>query len=266
MLSVQNVYKTFEAGTPNENTVLRGLNLELSAGEFVTVIGSNGAGKSTLFNVIGGNLPVDRGSIILDGEDITHRKEFKRARDIGRLFQDPHTGTAPDFTIEENLALVYSKVSRRFALSRALRAKDRAYFADVLARLDMGLESRLKTRAGLLSGGQRQALTLLLATLVPPKLLLLDEHTAALDPVSAKKVLELTREITKKHNITTLMITHSISQALELGSRTIMMHNGKIVMDISGDERHTLTAQTLLERYKAAVHEELDTDRILLEG
>jgi putative ABC transport system ATP-binding protein len=182
------------------------------------------------------------------------------------LFQDPHTGTAPDFTIEENLALVYSKVSKRFALSRALRAKDRAYFADVAARLDMGLESRLKTPAGLLSGGQRQALTLLLATLAPPKLLLLDEHTAALDPVSAKKVIDLTREITGEHSITTLMITHSISQALELGSRTVMMHNGRIVMDISGDERHTLTAQTLLERYKDAVHEELDTDRILLEN
>ncbi|WP_010254644.1 ABC transporter ATP-binding protein [Treponema primitia] len=265
MLSVQGAYKTFEAGTPNENAVLRGLNLELSAGEFVTIIGSNGAGKSTLFNVIGGNIPLDGGSIILDGEDITNKKEFKRARDIGRLFQDPHTGTAPDFTIEENLALVYSKVSRRFALSRALRAKDRSYFADVVSRLDMGLESRLKTPASLLSGGQRQALTLLLATLVPPKLLLLDEHTAALDPVSAKKVIDLTAEITKTHNITTLMITHSISQALELGTRTVMMHKGKIVMDISGDERHTLSAQGLLERYKEAVHEELDTDRILLE-
>jgi putative ABC transport system ATP-binding protein len=265
MLSVQNAYKTFEAGTPNENTVLRGLNLALRPGEFVTIIGSNGAGKSTLFNVIGGNIPVDRGSITLDGEDITHKKEFRRARDIGRLFQDPHTGTAPDFTIEENLALVYSKVSKRFALSRALRAKDRAYFADVAARLDMGLESRLKTPASLLSGGQRQALTLLLATLVPPKLLLLDEHTAALDPVSAKKVIDLTGDITKKHRITTLMITHSISQALELGTRTVMMHKGKIVMDISGAERHTLTPQSLLERYKEAVHEELDTDRILLE-
>jgi putative ABC transport system ATP-binding protein len=265
MLSVRNAYKTFEAGTPNENTVLRGLNLELAPGEFVTIIGSNGAGKSTLFNVIGGNVPLDTGSIILDGENITYKREFKRARDIGRLFQDPHTGTAPDFTIEENLALVYSRVSKRFALSRGLRAKDRAYFTDVLSRLDMGLENRLKTRTGLLSGGQRQALTLLLATLVPPKLLLLDEHTAALDPVSAKKVIELTGEITKTHNITTLMITHSISQALELGTRTVMMHKGKIVMDISGAERHKLTAQSLLERYKETVHEELDTDRILLE-
>jgi putative ABC transport system ATP-binding protein len=266
MLSVRRAYKTFEAGTPNENTVLRGLDLELAAGEFVTIIGSNGAGKSTLFNVIGGNVPLDAGSVILDGEDITYKREFKRARDIGRLFQDPHTGTAPDFTIEENLALVYSRVNKRFAFSRALRAKDRAYFAEVVSSLGMDLESRLKTRSGLLSGGQRQALTLLLATLVPPKLLLLDEHTAALDPVSAKKVIDLTGEITKRHTITTLMITHSISQALELGTRTVMMHKGKIVMDISGSERHTLTPQTLLERYKEAVHEELDTDRILLEG
>jgi putative ABC transport system ATP-binding protein len=264
MLEIKNITKVFDGGTVNENRVLDNVSLELARGDFATVIGSNGAGKSTLFNAISGGITVDGGSIVLDGCDITNMRDYKRARDLGRLFQDPHTGTAADFTIEENLALVFAKVKARAALSYAIRKPDRAYFAEELSRLDMGLEKRMKANVGLLSGGQRQALTLLLATLSPPKLLLLDEHTAALDPVSAKKVLRLTAEITAAHNITTLMVTHNITDALAMGNRTIMMSAGKIVMDLSGDERRGLSVQDLLERYKEKVHAELDTDRILL--
>jgi putative ABC transport system ATP-binding protein len=249
MLEVIDARKTFATGTPDENRVLRGVSLRLDAGEFVTLIGSNGAGKSTLFNAIAGTTLLDDGTITLDGADITRKPEHERARHIGHLFQDPRMGTAPDLTIEENLALVYSKATKRFPLAAALRSKDRRLFRETLARLDMGLEDRLKTRVGLLSGGQRQAVTLLLATLVPPKLLLLDEHTAALDPVSAKKVLQLTEEITCTHKIATLMITHNISSALELGTRTVMMHQGTIVMDLRGDERRGVTAGDLLGRY-----------------
>jgi putative ABC transport system ATP-binding protein len=265
MLDIHKLYKTFDPGTSNAHAVFRGLDLHLDAAEFVTIIGSNGAGKSTLFNLIAGSYPADQGRIILDGEDFTYKKEHSRAKHIGRLFQDPRTGTAPSLTIEENLALVYSKATRRFPLALALRSKDRAFFREVLARLDMGLEDRLKTRVGALSGGQRQALTLLIATLVPPKLLLLDEHTAALDPVTAKKVLSLTRGITREHGITTLMITHNISSALEMGTRTIMMHKGGIVMDLRNEERRNLTVENLLRRYKEALGAVLDTDRILFE-
>lgn len=264
MLSVRNARKTFEAGTPAAHTVLDGLDLHLEPAEFVTIIGSNGAGKSTLFAAIAGSLFLDEGRIILDGRDISRKKEYQRARGIGRIFQDPRHGTAPGLTIEENLALVYSKASGRFPLSLAPRAKDRAFFRQVLSRLDMGLEDRLRTPVGSLSGGQRQALTLLIATLVPPKLLLLDEHTAALDPVTAKKVLTLTRDITAAHGITTLMITHNISSALELGSRTLMMHKGRIVMDLDAQQRRRLSVEDLLERYKNTVHETLDSDKILL--
>ncbi|GHU08581.1 ABC transporter ATP-binding protein [Spirochaetia bacterium] len=264
MLDINAACKIFEAGTPDEHTALDNLSLHLDEGEFVTIIGSNGAGKSTLFNAVAGAIFLDSGSIILDSDDVTRKPDYRRAKDMGRLFQDPHTGTVPDLTLEENLALVHSRVTRRFPLALALRKKDRTFLAGVLARLNMGLETRLKTRAGSLSGGQRQALTLLLATLVPPKLLLLDEHTAALDPVSAKKVLQLTGEITAEHRITTLMITHNISSALELGTRTIMMHRGKIVMDLKGSERKNISTQELLERYRETVHEQLDTDKIVL--
>jgi putative ABC transport system ATP-binding protein len=264
MLEVRNAVKVFGAGTVDENRVLDGFSLHLDAGEFVTIIGSNGAGKSTLFNAIAGSITLDSGSVTLDGADITHEREHRRARLIGRLFQDPRTGTAPVLTIEENLALVHSKASGEFALSRALRAGNRAFFRDLLARLDMGLEDRLKTPVGLLSGGQRQALTLLLATMVPPRLLLLDEHTAALDPVSAKKILSLTGEIVGTHGIATLMITHNISSALELGTRTVMMHKGRIVMDLRGQERAGLSTGDLLVRYNDAVREVLDTDRVVL--
>jgi putative ABC transport system ATP-binding protein len=278
MLGITNAHKTFGAGTPDAAAVLRGLDLYLGRGEFVTIIGSNGAGKSTLFNAIAGSILLDRGSIVLDGTDITWAQEHRRARGIGRLFQDPRMGTAPDLTIEENLALVYSKVTRRFPLSLALKAKERRIFTTLLARLDMGLETRLKTRVGALSGGQRQALTLLLACMTPPRLLLLDEHTAALDPVAAKKVQALTAEIAAGDRggltinsdtapsgpITTLMVTHNILTALELGTRTVMMHQGRIVMDLRGEERRRMTVEKLLEKYRGTVQEELASDEMIL--
>ena len=265
MLVVQDAHKTYHAGTPDSYTALCGCTVSLARGDFVTIIGSNGAGKTTLFNAIAGSAALDRGKIFLDGADITNHKEHRRARNIGRLFQDPRTGTAPALTIEENLALVYAKTTNRFPLALALKAKDRAFFKDTLALLDMELENRLKTKVGALSGGQRQALTLLIATLVPPKLLLLDEHTAALDPVTAKKVLALTEARTKAHGITTLMITHNVSSALALGTRTVMMHKGKIVMDISGTQRGAMTVDSLLGAYQKTVRERLDTDTILFE-
>jgi len=262
-LQVRNIRKTFNPGKPDLPIVLDGVDLSLEQGELVTVIGSNGAGKSTLFNVIAGTVLPDQGQVILDGEDITWQKEHLRARNIGRLFQDPHHGTAPNLTIEENFALVYSKATRRFPLALALHPKERLIFIETLAKLDMGLEMRLKAPVGTLSGGQRQAITLLMATLIPPKLLLLDEHTAALDPVAAKKILALTVEISGAHNITTLMITHNITSALETGNRTIMMHQGRIVMDLTGEERSRMTVEELLERYRERVHENLDADRLI---
>lgn len=263
MLNLEQVSKTFQPGTPHQQLGLDNLSLHLEPGEFVTVIGSNGAGKSTLFGAIGGSFPVDRGRIRLDGQDITHQREHLRARQLGRLFQDPRTGTAPHLTIEENLALVYAKATGRFPLGLALRAGDRRRFRELLAQLDMGLEDRLAAQVGLLSGGQRQALTLLIATMVPPKLLLLDEHTAALDPLTAHKVTQLTTQIVAQHHITTLMITHNIASALALGSRTIMMDRGRIVLDLGNEERSTMTPQDLLQRYREVMNRELDNDRML---
>ncbi len=266
MLKIHKIKKTFQPGTASEQQALAGLSLHLQLGEFVTVIGSNGAGKSTLFGAIAGSFLVDQGSIRLAGEEITYQKEYLRARHIGRLFQDPNTGTAPGLSIEENLALAYSKATKRFSLSLALRAADRRCFKELLARLDMGLEDRLKAKAGLLSGGQRQALTLLLATMVPPQLLLLDEHTAALDPLTAAKVMELTGEIAGRNKITTLMITHNVASALKTGTRTIMMDKGQIVMDLKGEERAAMTPQRLLGHYRQIMHKELDNDRMLFSG
>jgi putative ABC transport system ATP-binding protein len=263
MLEMRNVRKTFQAGTPNEQPGLDGVSLRVERGDFLTVVGSNGAGKTTLFNAVAGIFPVDGGSVFLDGEDITYRKEHVRAKNIGRLFQDPKTGTAPGLTVEENLALVYSKATGRFPLRLALRASDRRHFREVLSDLDMGFENRLGAKVGLLSGGQRQALTLLIATLVPPKLLLLDEHTAALDPVTAAKVMELTAQICRQSGITTLMITHNVGAALTTGSRTIMMDRGKIVMDLSGKERENMTPRDLFLRYRETTRKELDNDRML---
>lgn len=265
MLEIKNLSKTFLKGTPNEHKALDGISLSLDKGEFVTVIGSNGAGKSTLFNAIAGEFLCDGGKIVLDGKNITYQKEYIRAKDIGRLFQDPMRGTAPDLTIEENLALVYSKATRPI-FSPALKKRDIEFFREKLLRLNMGLEDRLKTKMGQLSGGQRQAVTLMMSTLVTPKLLLLDEHTAALDPLTAEKVLDITQRIVAENNITTMMITHNIKSALKLGTRTIMLECGKSVLDLKGDERNNMTVQDLLGLYRQKSGKELDNDRMLLTG
>ena len=265
MLEIKNLSKTFLKGTPNEHKALDGISLSLDKGEFVTVIGSNGAGKSTLFNAIAGEFLFDVGKIVLDGKNITYQKEYIRAKDIGRLFQDPMRGTAPDLTIEENLALVYSKATRPI-FSPALKKRDVEFFREKLLKLNMGLEDRLKTKMGQLSGGQRQAVTLMMSTLVTPKLLLLDEHTAALDPLTAEKVLDITQRIVAENSITTMMITHNIKSALKLGTRTIMLEGGKTVLDLKGDERNNMTVQDLLGLYRQKSGKELDNDRMLLTG
>ena len=262
MLKVNNVTKVFSKGTVNEHTALNNLSLELKDGDFVTIVGSNGAGKSTLFNAICGTFWCDKGSIVLDNKDITYLKEHKRAKDIGRVFQDTMKGTAPDMTIEENLALAYSK-GRTRVFQSAVNEKMRKFFREQLARYDMGLEDRLKNKVGLLSGGQRQVVTLLMCTLAVPKLLLLDEHTAALDPATAKKVMEITKQIVSENNITTMMITHNISQALTTGNRTIMMDSGEIILDIPAEERVNMTKEDLLNMYSMKKSQDLDNDRIL---
>jgi putative ABC transport system ATP-binding protein len=260
MLTLSHISKTFNPGTVNEKTALHDLSLHLDKGDFVTIIGANGAGKSTLFNAISGSFYTDTGSITLDGRDITFLPEFKRARDIGRLFQDPMRGSAPGMTIEENLALAAGGGGW---LSH-VKKEDKDRFRERLALLNMGLEDRMKQPVGLLSGGQRQALTLLMATMVSPKLLLLDEHTAALDPGTAEKVLTLTRQIVEEENLTCLMITHNMQSALELGNRTLMMDSGRIILDIAGEKRQGLTVEDLLQQFKAGVGKALDNDRMLL--
>ena len=266
MLKLTNVSKTFGAGTVNEKKALTDVSLELKKGDFVTVLGSNGAGKSTLFNAIAGSFPVDSGSIVLDGRDITDLPDFKRSKEIGRLFQDPLKGTAPSMTIEENLALAYLRSSGRHSAFSMISKADREDFKERLAALGLGLEDRIKQPVGLLSGGQRQALTLLMATLVTPKLLMLDEHTAALDPATAEKVLELTKKIVAEENITCLMVTHNMQSALDLGNRTIMMNDGRIITDISGPERSVLKVSDLLELFRENAGTSLDNDRILLQN
>ena len=265
MLKLNDIAKTFNPGTVNEKKALDGVKLHLAPGDFVTVVGSNGAGKSTLFHAIAGVFFPDQGSVLLGGEDITFKPEHRRSREMGRLFQDPMKGTAPHMTIEENLALAYLRAGRHqhAYFSRTSQA-DRAFFRNQLAKLDMGLEDRMKQPVGLLSGGQRQALTLLMATMVPPKILLLDEHTAALDPATADKVLRITREVVAEHKITTMMVTHNMHQALELGDRTLMMDRGRIVLDIQGEERRNMTVKDLLDRFRAGAGKDLDNDRILL--
>ena len=265
MLKIDHISKTFNPGTVNEKKALSGLSLQLEKGDFVTIVGSNGAGKSTLFNAIAGAFYVDEGSIILAGEDITFKPEYRRSREIGRLFQDPMRGTAPHMTIGENLALAYLRTAKnQHAYFSRTTKKDLAFFRDQLAKLDMGLEDRMKQPVGLLSGGQRQALTLLMSTMVPPKLLLLDEHTAALDPGTAEKVLKITREVVAEHQITTLMVTHNMQQALELGNRTLMMDDGNIILDVQGEKRKGITGGDLLEQFRAGAGKNLDNDRILL--
>ena len=264
MLQLKHIEKTFNPGTVNEKRALTDLNLDLKDGDFATIVGSNGAGKSTMFNAITGAFYVDEGQIILDGEDITYKKEYLRSHEIGHLFQDPLRGTAPGMTIEENMALAYlrAKTMRNQYFSRINKA-DKEKFREQLALLDMGLEDRMKQPVGLLSGGQRQALTLLMATMVTPKILLLDEHTAALDPATAAKVLALTRQIIAERKITALMVTHNMHQALELGNRTLMMDAGSIIFDVSGAEREKLTVDDLLEKFKENAGRQLDNDRIL---
>ena len=260
MLTLSHLSKTFNPSTVNEKKALDDLSLHLEPGDFVTIIGSNGAGKSTLFNAIFGDFFTDSGSVLLDGRDITFQPSHVRAKSIGRLYQDPMRGSAPGMSIEENLALAAGSGGWFSHITRA----DKARFRDQLAQLNMGLEDRMKQPVGLLSGGQRQALTLLMATMVPPKLLLLDEHTAALDPATAEKVLEITKDVVARHRITTLMVTHNMQNALDLGNRTLMMDGGRIVLDLKDPERKGLTVPDLLEQFRSGAGKALDNDRILL--
>lgn len=265
MLEICGLSKVFSKGTVNEHTALENVSLTLQRGDFVTIIGSNGAGKSTLFNAICGTYLPDQGSICLGGTDITFMAEHKRARKIGRVFQDPMKGTAPGMTIEENLALAYTRAhSGPFA--PALTKKKSDLFRSALAKYNMGLEDRMKTKVGLLSGGQRQVVTLLMCTLVTPDLLLLDEHTAALDPATAEKIMEITNEIVRENNLTTLMITHNMQQALVTGNSTIMMDSGSIILSLKGKERDDMTMDGLLQLYSEKKKKAFTTDRILLSG
>ena len=265
MLKMTNLSKTFNPGTVNEKKAIEHLSFRLEDGDFVTIVGSNGAGKSTLFNAIAGVFYADEGSIELDGQDITYQPEYRRSRVIGRLFQDPLKGTAPHMTIEENLSLAYLRASRPgLAFFSRVKASEKRMFRDHLALLGMGLEDRMRQPVGLLSGGQRQALTLLMATIVTPKLLLLDEHTAALDPAAAEKVLEMTRSIVAERKISCMMVTHNMNQALELGNRTLMMDRGHIVLDLKGQERSGLTVEDLLRKFREQAKRSFNNDRILL--
>ena len=257
MLELKNLYKTFNAGTVNEKRAIDGLDLTLEDGDFVTILGGNGAGKSTTLNLIAGVFPADQGNIILDGVDITRLPEHKRAKYLGRVFQDPMMGTAATMGIEENLALANRRGQRR-TLRPGITAQEREKFRKQLAALGQGLEDRMTSKVGLLSGGQRQALTLLMATLKKPRLLLLDEHTAALDPKTADKVLQITEEIVARDKLTTLMVTHNMKHAIQYGNRLIMMDAGKVVVDIRGEEKKNLTVRDLLEKFK------IDNDRMLL--
>ena len=261
MLKLENISLTFNPGTVNEKKALENLSLHLEKGDFVTILGSNGAGKSTLFNTIAGTFLPDSGKVILDGKDITKHPDYKRSKEIGRLFQDPLKGTAPNMTIEENLALAYLRANHAKSPFSMLNKSDRAEFREKLAMLNLGLEDRMDQPVGLLSGGQRQALTLLMATLVTPKILLLDEHTAALDPGTAEIVLELTKKIVAENGITCLMITHNLASSLALGNRTLMMENGHIVLDLKNEQRQGLTPDDLLNLFRS---QGLDNDRILL--
>ena len=263
MLEIRDIRKTFNAGTVNEKVALNGVSLHLAPGDFVTVIGGNGAGKSTLLNSVSGALEVDEGQIIIDGVDVTHLPEHKRAKYIGRVFQDPMMGTAATMQIEENLALAARRGKIR-GLGSGITAAERKGYIEQLAMLDLGLETRMTAKVGLLSGGQRQALTLLMATLKQPKLLLLDEHTAALDPKTAAKVLETTQRIVEKNNLTTLMITHNMRDAIAYGNRLIMMYNGRIVVDVSGEEKKQLTVEQLLSLFSKASGSDEADDKLLL--
>lgn len=263
MLHVDNIFKTFFPGTINEKKALQGLNLHLEPGDFVTVIGGNGAGKSTMLNAIAGVFPIDKGSIVIDGEDITKWPEHKRAKYIGRVFQDPMMGTAAGMQIEENLSIA-ARRGQRPGFSWSLPEEQHKRFYELLKELDLGLEDRMTAKVGLLSGGQRQALTLLMATLKKPKLLLLDEHTAALDPKTAAKVLDLTEKIVTRDNLTALMITHNMRDALRFGNRLIMLHSGRVIIDVKGEDKKNLEIPDLLEMFEKASGAEMASDRLLL--
>ena len=263
MLELKNIYKTFNAGTVNEKQALKGINLTLEDGDFVTVIGGNGAGKSTMLNAIAGVWPVDEGQIIIDGKDVTNLPEHKRAAFLGRVFQDPMNGTAATMGIEENLALALRRGQSR-TLRAGIKSSEREVYKRLLSTLGLGLEDRLTSKVGLLSGGQRQALTLLMATLKKPKLLLLDEHTAALDPKTAAKVLETTEMIVNRDHLTTLMITHNMKDAITHGNRLIMMMEGNIILDIRGEEKKKLTVEDLLPKFEEVSGEEFANDKAIL--
>ena len=263
MLELQNIKKTFNKGTINEKRALRGIDLHLLPGDFVTVIGGNGAGKSTMLNAVAGVWPVDEGRIILDGVDLTATPEHKRAQYIGRVFQDPMLGTAPNMWLEENLALALRRGKHR-GLKWGISNEEREMFREKLSGLGLGLEDRMTAKVGLLSGGQRQALTLLMASLKSPKLLLLDEHTAALDPATAQKVMELSDKIVSENNLTTMMITHNMSHAIKHGNRLIMMNEGKIILDVRGEEKAHLTKKELMDAFQQIVGAGLESDQVLL--
>jgi len=263
MLDIINVSKTFNANTVNEKQVFDGLSLHLNKGDFVTVIGGNGAGKSTMLNVVSGAITPDEGSVVIDGVDVTKLPEHKRAKYIGRVFQDPRMGTATDMWVEENMAVADCRGLRR-GLRWSITNKDRERYKKQLALLDLGLEDRLSTKMGLLSGGQRQAVTLLMAAMKSPKLLLLDEHTAALDPKTAAKVLEITDKLITENGLTALMVTHNMRDAIAHGNRLIMMNNGRVILDVSGEEKKSLTVEALLEKFTKVSGEQFANDRALL--
>ncbi|RLQ97410.1 ABC transporter ATP-binding protein [Falsibacillus albus] len=263
MLNLAHIGKIFNEGTPDEKVALDQVDLKLEKGDFVTVIGSNGAGKSTLMNVISGVLSPDAGSVEIDGKEVTGLPEYKRSRFIGRVFQDPMAGTAPSMTIEENLAMAYSRNQKR-GLKKGVDKKRRNFFRESLSTLHLGLENRMNAKVGLLSGGERQALSLLMATFTEPEILLLDEHTAALDPSRAQLITELTKEIVQKHQLTTLMVTHNMKQALDLGNRLIMMDKGEIILAVEEEEKNKLTIEKLLKEFQRIKGEQMANDRAML--
>lgn len=263
MLELRNVYKTFNIGTINEKKALQDLNLHLNPKDFVTVIGGNGAGKSTMLNMIAGVYPIDSGMIVLDGQDVTAKPEYKRAAMLGRVFQDPMRGTAGGMEIQENLAMAYRRGKRR-GLGWGIKAQEKEIYQEALKMLDLGLENRMTSKVGLLSGGQRQALTLLMATLQRPRLLLLDEHTAALDPKTAKKVLDLTEQLVESQELTALMVTHNMKDAIQIGNRLIMMYDGHVIYDVAGEEKKKLKVDDLLQKFVTASGEEFANDRMML--
>ena len=263
MLEIKNVYKTFNAGTVNEKVALKGLDLTLEDGDFVTVIGGNGAGKSTMLNAVAGVWPIDMGKILIDGQDVTRLSEHQRAKYIGRVFQDPMMGTAATMGIEENLALAARRGAAR-SLRTGITKKEREEYYELLKTLDLGLEDRMTSKVGLLSGGQRQAVTLLMATLKKPKLLLLDEHTAAVDPKTAAKVLALSEKIVQENHLTTLMITHNMKDAIKYGNRLIMMYEGRVIYDVRGEEKANLQVSDLLQRFEQVSDGGFANDRMLL--